>query len=122
MSVVAILQTAKARIDTPEKWRQGWTSTASDNPDADCSQTAIEHASAHMAPRDYYVRRRLSGGALLALATAVGIECDLAEIWRWNDAPERTHAEVMAAFDKAIALAEQNAANKNTTASNERQS
>jgi hypothetical protein len=26
-------------------------------------------------------------------------------ITTWNDAPERTHAEVLAAFDKAIALA-----------------
>lgn len=25
---------------------------------------------------------------------------------KWNDAPERTHAEVLAAFDKAIELAE----------------
>jgi hypothetical protein len=25
----------------------------------------------------------------------------------WNDAPERTHNEVLAALDKAIALAEQ---------------
>lgn len=27
-------------------------------------------------------------------------------IGRWNDAPERTHAEVLAAFDRAIELAE----------------
>lgn len=34
-----------------------------------------------------------------------GIEGDgvLGPIWDWNDAPERTHAEVLAAFDRAIA-------------------
>lgn len=26
-------------------------------------------------------------------------------IWNWNDKPERTHAEVLAAFDRAIAAA-----------------
>jgi hypothetical protein len=30
-------------------------------------------------------------------------------IWTWNDAPERTHAEVLAVLDKAIALAESEA-------------
>lgn len=35
---------------------------------------------------------------------------DEAEILIWNDAPERTKAEVLAAFDKAIQLAEQESA------------
>ncbi len=30
-------------------------------------------------------------------------------LWRWNDAQKRTQAEVLAAFDKAILLAEQSA-------------
>lgn len=29
----------------------------------------------------------------------------LKELWAWNDAPERTKADVLAAFDKAIAYA-----------------
>ena len=41
-----------------------------------------------------------TGAALKALKCAIG---NGHEIVPWNDAPERTHAEVMAAFDRAIA-------------------
>lgn len=34
----------------------------------------------------------------------------IAYLPRWNDAPDRTQAEVLALFDKAIALAERDAA------------
>lgn len=45
--------------------------------------------------------------AINALYNAIGLS---REFWMpklpdWNDAPERTHAEVLAAFDKAIAAA-----------------
>jgi hypothetical protein len=43
---------------------------------------------------------------IAALGAAVGCKHSY-EIARWNDAPERTQAEVLAAFDKAIQLAEQ---------------
>jgi hypothetical protein len=39
---------------------------------------------------------------------AIGISFDTG-IAEWNDAPERTQAEVLVAFDKAIELAEQSA-------------
>jgi hypothetical protein len=42
---------------------------------------------------------------IAALGKAVGCTHSY-EIARWNDAPERTQAEVLAAFDKAIELAE----------------
>jgi hypothetical protein len=43
------------------------------------------------------------------LSLAVGGDGDESDILNWNDAPERTQAEVLAAFDKAIELAEQSA-------------
>ena len=49
-------------------------------------------------------RRTLAdvGKASLAIGLAVGEE----SLRDWNDAPEREHAEVVAAFDEAIALLE----------------
>lgn len=41
------------------------------------------------------------------LCKAIDPEGDM--VTRWNDAPERTQAEVLEAFDKAIDLAEQEA-------------
>ena len=41
--------------------------------------------------------------AVDVFAAAIGTR----DITLWNDAPERTQAEVLAAFDKAIALCEQ---------------
>jgi hypothetical protein len=40
------------------------------------------------------------------LSLAVGGDGDEPDVLHWNDAPERSQAEVIAAFDKAIALAE----------------
>lgn len=38
-----------------------------------------------------------------AFAEAIGVTYERpSSIWRWNDAPERTHADVMAAFDRAL--------------------
>jgi hypothetical protein len=42
------------------------------------------------------------------LATAIGVK-GVTGIYDWNDAPERTQADVLAAFDRAIELAEQEA-------------
>ena len=38
------------------------------------------------------------------------IAADCKYILKWNDSPGRTHDEVLAAYDRAIALAEQKAA------------
>lgn len=44
----------------------------------------------------------------MAFCICIDLLCDLLtwpypELYKWNDRPERTHAEVMAAFDLAIA-------------------
>jgi hypothetical protein len=43
------------------------------------------------------------------LSRAIGGDGHEADILTWNDAPERTQAEVLAAFDRAIELAEASA-------------
>ena len=45
------------------------------------------------------MKPRSTNSALATLKRIIGSH----EIVPWNDAPERTHAEVMAAFDRAIA-------------------
>lgn len=47
-----------------------------------------------------------TGPAFRALANAAGIGCSWAEIGAWNDADERTKADVLDAFDRAIASLE----------------
>ena len=88
-----VLRRAKAMIDRPEKWCQG---ALLNDGGAMCMLGAINMAVSGDAD--------LFGGqdAKMALYAAVGNHPTSV----WNNAPERTHAEVMAAFDKAIALAE----------------
>lgn len=83
------IRAVRAKIDTPEKWCKGDFST----PDG----------------------RHCLAGAALAVISAEGmpscIEPSVAkilgfkvmhDITQWNDAPERTHAEVLARLDEVI--------------------
>ena len=83
-----ILRNAKAKIDTPEKWAH---SAADFNAGKHCPATAINTTAFN----------RHTNDAFELFQQVVG-----SKIAAWNDAPDRTHAEVMQAFDKAIALAE----------------
>lgn len=98
MKTSEILIAAKARIDSPEKWCQG---------------TYYRNEDGVACPRDH-ARSLCSVGALLFVSPSehesdVVIRClsDVIDrsVTAWNDAPERTHPEVMAAFDRAIAIA-----------------
>lgn len=90
-AVAEVLRRAKERIGTPERWCQKDFRCG----DKVCPVEAI----------------RESGGSWeerFALARVVGRTGYLTtdEIARWNDVDGRTHAEVMAAFDRAIAAEE----------------
>jgi hypothetical protein len=98
-TAAGILRLARAKIDTPEKWTQGapardmlGSPVDFDTPDATawCALAAIETNAA-----DYRQAREI----LLRAARAESII-------NWNDSPSRTHAEVLAAFSRAIELAE----------------
>ena len=90
MTPAEILRAARALIDEPERWR---------GPDVKhCPCTAINSTS--LATVDGAAARRF-------MCKAVGVSAKARWLlWHWNDAPERTHAEVMAAFDRAIEMAE----------------
>ena len=96
-TVADTLRRARALIDTPEKWCQ--------------NEHQIGHAYCVEAALNIVWRGDVLGSifdscpAWKLLQDATGVQ----KLFDWNDAPERTHAEVLAAFDKAIALAESGA-------------
>lgn len=95
------LRAAKALVDTPEKWLQG-RYAADENGDPRCVN-------------ELDAVRFCALGAIYKAAVGAGSDYHLARdafydvageiVSEWNDAPARTHAEVMAAFDAAIAKA-----------------
>lgn len=95
-----VLVKARALIDKPEAWTKGALARAStgrrareDGPGAVCwcVSGAIICANGGQYHR----------GAFRAFEASLGPNRPV--IPHWNDAPERTHAEVLAAFDRAIA-------------------
>ena len=104
MKASEILIAARALIDTPERWVKGR------KPGCWCAGDAIMASlprytvpSIRWPPVPQYGVTNARNAALRALECAIGNGHEIAS---WNDAPERTHAEVMAAFDRAI-VAEQ---------------
>jgi hypothetical protein len=104
MKTSDILIAAKARIDSPEKWCKGvsWRTKSGDV--TECSEIAYSCCGYGAITAVLSEDNRASMPHIQANTTlelAIGGQL----FSRWNDAPERTHAEVMAAFDRAIAIA-----------------
>ena len=85
---LTVLIEARKLIEKPENWGQGRRGL---NRPAHtcCASEAIESIAEPSAVRN---------AAYVQLSSAVGGQ----SIVPWNDAPERTHPEVLAAFDRAI--------------------
>lgn len=62
-----------------------------------CAHLAVGRAVKALDPRVGTLSR-----AMAALMSSVGVS-DVADLWTWNDARGRKKAEVLAAFDRAIA-------------------
>lgn len=97
MSVADTLREARRRIEEPEKWGKREEVQAG-NRAKTCPFFAIFDDQPAV---DFDTRE--SGIELFMKAIGARTSCGIAT---WNDAPGRTHADVMAAFDRAIALAE----------------
>ena len=87
MNALEALRAARARIEKPESWGKGHGLTPPREP-ALCALGALIFDGPH-------------AEAIARLREALGTSY----VHKWNDAPERTHAEVLAAFDRAIELA-----------------
>ncbi len=91
------LRAARKLIEMPDHWQKG--DDFADN--CYCAATAICRGYDTNHDHARYTECRD------ALCRAIGLKTGAAPpIWGWNDAPERAHAEVLAAFDKAIAAEE----------------
>lgn len=89
MTPLDILEAAREKIRDPAKWGKGhsWGRP----PNVRCAGEVIEDSS----KLDFDARQK----AYEVLECAAG-----GRLVDWNDAPERTHAEVLAAFNLAIAF------------------
>lgn len=101
MNTTEILIEAKHLIETPDQWCQNIGSILTVTKTAYCSFAAINVASYNL-DKDYCPAAQCY--ALELLRKAISDVC----ISKWNDEPTRTHAEVLAAFDKAILLSKEN--------------
>ncbi len=105
-STADVLRKARALIERPGIWAKG-TDPTPVSPNCVCAQTAISRSAADLPTEAGKQATQFLLRVIDTLATPDISASDLGRIWRWNDAPERTHAEVLAAFDRAIALAEE---------------
>lgn len=105
--VVDVLRRARARIEDPAKWYQGAHRDDSEFSGDDCAvclDGAVQWAICGYpnAPIKSHDEGRTYWRTIRRLQRTLEVE----NVSDWNDAPERTHAEVLAAFDRAIELAE----------------
>lgn len=94
---IAILTEARAKIADPRNWGQG-ARYKRINGLSCCASEAIQDATIidEQKPANLVLSDRRA--AYIALGNAIGDP----RIVDWNDAPSRTHAEVLAAFTRAI--------------------
>lgn len=92
MKASEILIKARELIEQPDRWAKG-----SMVGKCMCSGSAVDEAG-----RRFW---RARNNAMSILRRSIGV-VSLTDLIAWNDAPERTHPEVLAAFDSAITLAQ----------------
>lgn len=101
MSPLEILVAARKRIENPKDWGKGPRGVGFNRRPLStcCAAEAIEEVS----PQQFETRI----AAFRILRCAIGAAPDrLDAIVEWNDAPDRTHAVVLAAYDRAIEAAQ----------------
>ena len=96
MTLVEQLRAARALVDSPRRWWQFGGHNSGEH-DCTCAGLALTQIADDAGDRERRARE--------FFARTVGLTSG-PDIFDWNDAPERTHADVLAAFDKAIEAAE----------------
>ena len=96
MPVEQTLIEARELISTPEKWGKGTCPGGLSRRGLLCANLAIN--SSHLWGK---YEEAAAGIFVRVIGPLPRLQCAS----HWNDAPERTHADVMSAFDCAIALA-----------------
>ena len=89
MTTLEILKAARELLAVPERWTKG--------------VSAKDKAG-------FFIDRKSEAAHSFCIVGAIGrsnIDYDSFDLAYWNDAPERTHAEVLARFDEAIVKLEE---------------
>jgi hypothetical protein len=111
-----ILQAAKARINTPEKWAKGALArtknshvvpTTSRSAACFCSYGAIMVECGETDPEPALAWLWVAVSKRWSSAPNVTRWSSATNIPRWNDSPDTTHADVMHVFSDAIDLAQE---------------
>ena len=119
MTTLEILKAARELLAVPERWTKGVGARDSKGIAVDwdddsvycrCAYIAISTVCGGQRPKEYsaFGGPALPPGRAVAFAAAVstlGFRRGH-DLFTWNDAPERTHAEVLARFDTANAKLE----------------
>lgn len=99
-TVIEVLEGARDLVARPGGWTQGCSArTAKGNPIGSKSDKAACFCAVGAIQR---VAGRIRGINYAEAVTALGFAAGNAYIVHWNDAPYRTQAEVVVAFDRAI--------------------
>jgi hypothetical protein len=104
MTPVEVLRKARELISTPDRWTKGYFAHDLVGTDVEPHEDGAVCfcALGALGVSSYYEPVSWIDGAIELLETTIGCH-DLGE---WNDAPERTHVDILAAFDEAIRRAE----------------
>jgi hypothetical protein len=103
MTTVELLREARALIDTPEKWTQGAFARDGKGDRVDeLDKRACRFCASGATSRVTGIKSPAITPAYKAIQRAMGV--GVFEVSVFND--QHTHAEVLAAFDKAIAAEE----------------
>lgn len=110
MKTLELLTKARELISTPERWYQGGFGCDAEGRTVSAGAVA-EGAACKWCSYGAIITAGQNTGSLEALSALEAVirdgNNDVA-VGPWNDAPERTHAEVLAAFDRAIAACDLN--------------
>ena len=90
MTTLEILKAARELLAVPERWTKGALARSQNGDDVNPKSSEAAHS--------------------FCIVGAIGrsnIDYDSFDLAYWNDAPERTHAEVLARFDEAIVKLEE---------------
>lgn len=99
LTALNILKRARTKIADPKDWGQGMRQSR-DNFNSCCAAEAIEESCPYAPEAALKERRR----AIRAIYHAAGLDWENGVVLtKWNDAPGRAHADVMVAFNLAIA-------------------
>lgn len=103
MTLLDILKGARELIATPEKWTKGQGARNSKGDPRDWDAPDVRKRCLFVAVST--MAKGVTGGLEFVAVRALRFR-DTSALLEWHDAPERTHAEVLARLDAAIAAEE----------------